>query len=303
VKPTRSGPNFVSYFNPVLDALRALGASAKPREVFDWIIESKNVPDSVLTATNKNGGSKFENQVAWARFYLAKAGFIDTGKHGIWSLTESGRKAHLTHQEALEVFRSVQIKFPKKVETDPNHRVELSVGSDEVVDVDATDTDVPDTNEFLNQEDIETSLVEKLRGMTDKGFEEFCARLLREFGLENVRVIGKSGDDGIDGVGELLINRFVRSKVMFQCKRYTHSVSPKEIRDFRGAIQGRAERGIFLTTGTYTKNAKQEATRENTTPIELVDLSDLIQLIIEKNLGVNERRALEIDSNFFAQFS
>lgn len=300
MKAQKGGPAFVAYFGPVLDALRALGASARPREVFAWIIESRNVPDSVLTATNKNGGSKFENQVAWARFYLVKGGLLETGKHGIWALTELGRKTILNQETAIELFKVVQSQFPKK----SNGGIDEFDGAEAVADVvEIVENDAPESNEFLNQEDIEAGLVDILRGMSDKGFEEFCARLLREFGLENVRVIGKSGDDSIDGVGELMINRFLRSKVMFQCKRYANSVAPKEIRDFRGAIQGRAERGIFLTTGTYTKNARIEATRENATPIELVDLSDLIELVIEKSLGVNERRALEIDKLFFQQYS
>lgn len=295
----KAGPVFVSYFGSVLDALRELGASAKPKEVYDWIVESKGISDSVLVATNKNGRSKFENQVAWARFYLAKAGLIDSTQQGVWALTESGRKTRLTHEQALDLFRNVQKQFPKKeLEVSPDSG-ELGTPNGEF---ESSDQDAPDTSEFLNQDAIESDLVSFLQSMSDKGFEEFCARLLRTYGLENVRVIGKSGDDGIDGVGELMINRFVRTKVMFQCKRYINSVPPKEVRDFRGAIQGRAERGIFLTTGIFTKNARNEATRENATPIELVDIGDLVELIIEKSLGVSERRALKIDQEFFQQY-
>lgn len=138
--------------------------------------------------------------------------------------------------------------------------------------------------------------------MTDKGFEELCARLLRHIGFENVKVTGQSGDHSIDGEGYLLINRFVRTKVMFQCKRYANTVQAKEIRDFRGAIQGLVEPGIFLTTGTFTKGAREEGARENATAIELVDIDRLLELLIEEGLGVRETKALTIDRDFFAGY-
>lgn len=116
------------------------------------------------------------------------------------------------------------------------------------------------------------------------------------------RLTGQTGDHGIDGEGFLLINRFVRIKVMFQCKRYTGTVQVKEIRDFRGAIQGRSERGIFLTTGTFTKSAREEAARENATAIELVDIDRLLELLIEEGLGIRETKALTIDREFFTPY-
>ena len=156
--------------------------------------------------------------------------------------------------------------------------------------------------EYLNQDEIQERLVKLLRRTSPKGFEELSARLLRHIGFENVKVTGEQGDQGVDGEGYLLINRFVRTKVMFQCKRYEGSVGPDKIRDFRGAIQGRAERGIFLTTGTFTKGAKEEAARENTTAIEHVDIDRLLELLIEENLGVKETKALKIELDFFSAY-
>lgn len=146
-------------------------------------------------------------------------------------------------------------------------------------------------------------LVNLLRAVSDNGFEELCARLLRHIGFENLKVTGQTNDRGVDGEGFLLINRFVRMKIMFQCKRYTHSVQSKEVRDFRGAIQGRAERGIFLTTGTFTRGAREEAARENATAIELVDIDRLLELLIQEGLGVTETKALKIDRQFFAVYN
>ena len=292
--PSPKGPKFVQYFQPVIDGLRDLGSSAKPREVYMWIAEQLSVPKEEIEGTTKGGQSKFENKVGWARFYLAKGGFIDTEQRGVWVLTEKGRSANLTHDDAYDLFRTIHDGFrreggePGEGETDQT--------------VDEADASAPDEKTYLNQDAIQEELVRILRGVTDKGFEELSARLLRHIGFENLKVTGKTGDHGIDGEGFLLINRFVRIKVMFQCKRYTGTVQVKEIRDFRGAIQGRAERGIFLTTGTFTKAAREEAARENATAIELVDIDRLLELLIEESLGVRETKALTIDRDFFTPY-
>jgi len=289
------GPKFIQYFQPVIDALRDLGSSAKPKEVYSWIAENHNVPKDEIEQTTKGGQSKFENKVGWARFYLAKADLIDTEKRGVWVLTEQGRRANLSHDDAYQLFRVIHDGFQR----DDGHPGETTAPQKSVDEADAS---APDEKAYINQDEVQEDLVRILRGITDKGFEELCARLLRHIGFENLKVTGQTGDHGIDGEGHLLLNRFVRIKVMFQCKRYTNSVQVKEIRDFRGAIQGRAERGIFLTTGTFTKGAREEAARENTTAIELVDIDRLLELLIEEGLGVQETKALTIDRDFFSAY-
>ncbi|MBX4927820.1 restriction endonuclease [Rhizobium binae] len=288
------GPKFVQYFQPVIDGLRDLGSSAKPREVYTWIAEHHLVPKEEIESTTKGGQSKFENKVGWARFYLAKGGLIDTEQRGVWVLTEKGREANLSHGDAYNLFKSIHDGFQREDSQPGEAELETMV--------DEADASAPDEKAYLNQDAIQQELVRTLRGITNKGFEELCARLLRHIGFENLKVTGQTGDHGIDGEGFLLINRFVRIKVMFQCKRYTGTVQVKEIRDFRGAIQGRAERGIFLTTGTFTKSAREEAARENATAIELVDIDRLLELLIEEGLGVRETKALTIDRDFFSPY-
>jgi restriction system protein len=289
------GPKFIQYFQPVIDGLRGLGSSAKPREVYAWISEHFSVPKEEIEETTKGGQSRFENKVGWARFYLAKGGLIDAEQRGVWVLTEAGRKANLSHDDAYNLFRTIHDGFQRD-EGDLGGRTASEKTGDDV------DASAPDETTYLNQDAVQEELVRILRSITDKGFEELSARLLRHIGFENLKVTGQTGDHGIDGEGYLLINRFVRIKVMFQCKRYKNAVQAKEIRDFRGAIQGRAERGIFLTTGTFTKGARQEAARENTTTVELVDIDRLLELLIEESLGVHETKALTIDREFFAAY-
>lgn len=286
------GPKFIQYFQPVLDGLKDLGSSARPKEVYAWIAENNQIPQDELEGTTKGGQSKFENKVGWARFYLVKAGYIDAEERGVWVLTEKGRNARLSHDDAYKVFKGIHENFK---ESEPKTKPEKTVADE--------DASAPDELEYLNQDEIQERLVELLRKTSDKGFEELSARLLRHIGFENVKVTGQRGDQGVDGEGHLIINRFVRTKVMFQCKRYEGTVGPDKIRDFRGAIQGRAERGIFLTTGTFTKGAKEEAARENATAIELVDIDRLLELLIEEGLGVKETKALKIETDFFSAYT
>jgi restriction system protein len=116
-------------------------------------------------------------------------------------------------------------------------------------------------------------------------------------------VTGQSGDGGIDGHGILQINPLVSFKVLFQCKRYAGSVSSSALRDFRGAMQGRADKGIVITTGSFTADARREAARDGVPPIELIDGSKLAEMLAELGLGVKPVTTYEIDDSFFQEFS
>jgi restriction system protein len=121
--------------------------------------------------------------------------------------------------------------------------------------------------------------------MEPDAFERLAQRILRESGFVKVEVRGKSGDGGIDGVGVLRVN-LVSFQVFFQCKRWKGSVGASEIRDFRGAMQGRADKGLFITTGNFTSQASDEATRDGATAIDLIDGERLCDLLKELKLGV-----------------
>ncbi|VAX39722.1 Mrr restriction system protein, partial [hydrothermal vent metagenome] len=145
-------------------------------------------------------------------------------------------------------------------------------------------------------------LLEILKSITPSGFERICQRLLRESGFDQVIVTGKSNDGGIDGHGVLKINPLVSFNVIFQCKRYKETISPSQIRDFRGAMVGRDVKGIFITTGRFTQAAKKEASRDGAPPIELVDGEILVNMFEQYELGVKAVTTYEIDRNFFIEY-
>lgn len=150
--------------------------------------------------------------------------------------------------------------------------------------------------------DFRERLAEVLKGLPAAGFERLCQRLLRESGFVEVVVTGRSGDGGIDGHGTLQITPLVSFKVLFQCKRSSSVVSPSQVRDFRGAMQSRADKGIILTTGAFTAEGHKEAYRDGVPPIELVDGQKLIEMFIRLELGLKPVTTYEIDDDFFSSF-
>lgn len=283
-----TGPRFVRYFGPVLRALEQLGGSGRPTEVGELVASELKLPEGELAETLTSGTSRFKNQVAWARFYLSKGGFIDSSKRGVWNLTDKGKGAvSLQLPEALALFKSIHEQFPKP-----------EGGDDDEEDGPDPIGGAPEPGDKSHRE----LLSEKLLGIPAPAFERFCQRLLREAGFEQVSVTGRSGDGGIDGIGLLQINPLVSFKVLFQCKRYQGSVTPSHVRDFRGAMQGRADKGIIITTGTFTADAKKEAIRDGVPPIELIDGDKLISMCEELELGLKPVQAYELDDHFFAEF-
>jgi restriction system protein len=278
---------FVRWMGPILDALRELGGSGKPREVCDLIAERQGLSDKKLEETLKSGQTRYYNQVHWARQYLVWEGLLDGSTRGIWTLTPSGYKAHLDTPEGHRIFLKwvkVHASSRKKGEE------ERSAGA------------VPAEVEVIADTDHKFLLLELLKKVTPEGFERICARLLRESGFEKVTVTGGPKDEGIDGLGILQVNPFVSFKVLFQCKRYKGSVSRAQVGDFRNAMLGRADKGIIITTGTFTADARREADRDGAPPVELVDGEKLVEMFERVHLGLKQRVVYELDYAFFSDF-
>ncbi|MBI9073051.1 MAG: restriction endonuclease [Melioribacteraceae bacterium] len=276
-------PVFLRFFVPLIESLNHLGGSGIPSEVIDLAIEKLEISESEQEETLKSGGSKVRNQAMFARLYLVKAGYISSSQKGVWSLTEKARKEGLTREQAKLIIQEQRKKFSDARKTKISD------------DVDNEEISVADS-----QDDIE--LLDILKDLPPDGFERICQRLLRESGFQEVKVTGKSGDGGIDGYGVLQVNPLVSFNVLFQCKRFKGSVSPSIIRDFRGAMQGRADKGIIITTGTFTAESKKEARRDGAPPIELVDGDKLVEMFQTLELGVIPKTVYEIEDSFFDDF-
>lgn len=283
-----NGAQFVRYFGPVLDALRGLGGSGRPDEVIEQIARDQGISDAVQNELTPSGELRYPKQVHWARFYLVREGLIDSSRRGIWSLTERGRVTQLSHSQAREIFLK-RVKFDQELR---------KARSPETAAQPDTTSEPADAEGCQHR----TAILEVMQSLPASGFERLAQRLLREAGFVEVIVTGKSGDGGIDGYGTLQINPLVSFKVLFQCKKYKDSVSPSVIRDFRGAMAGRADKGIIITTGTFTTEARREASRDGAHPIELVDGGKLVDMLEQLELGLTPVRTFKVDQRFFDEF-
>lgn len=277
-------PQHFRFIIPIVEVLKELGGSGSAGEVTDLVVERLNIPEEELNETIKSGASRIKNQIQWARLVLAKTDYLDSSQRGVWSLTEKGYKANLSELD-LAHFYELKKQWNRGGKKPPPN--------------DSEDDGEPS---ITQEEAYKSELLDVLKSIPPEGFERICQLLLRESGFEQVNVTGKSGDGGIDGIGICQVNDFVSFKVLFQCKRYQGSVGSGIVRDFRGAMMGRADKGIILTTGMFTKEAKNEARRDGVPQIELVDGDRLVDMFKEKELGLKPVKTFAVDYEFFEKY-
>ena len=212
--------------------------------------------------------------------FKKKYGLIDNSSRGVWALndTEIDTSA-LDSDEILKAVRE-ETRKPKTDKKQIKKEVEEEI-----------------EEEIENQLDWKENLISIILNIEPSAFERLCQRILRESGFVQVEVTGKSGDGGIDGKGIVRLNGFLSFHVFFQSKRYKGSVGSGDIRDFRGAMQGRADKGLFITTGNFTREAIKEATRDGAPPIDLIDGELLCDKLKEFNLGVKTELIEEVSVN------
>ena len=289
---------------PLIKALKTLGGSGTVQEIYDKVCELGNFSDVQQNILHKQGpNTEIAYRLAWARTNLRIYGALENVRRGVWSLTEKGRNL-----EAIDI-----TEINKVVQKSTQQKSQLISGNKNDQEIKITPSNIDFTNntsehEFIKindqipiDSDIWTEkLLKILQQIPPDSFERLCQRILRESGFIKVEVTGRKGDGGIDGIGVLKI-ALLSFQVFFQCKRYTGSVGPSEIRDFRGAMVGRTDKGLFLTTGTFTSSAKQEATRDGAPVLDLIDGEQLCQILKDLNLGVETKmiEVVEIDQNWF----
>ena len=275
-------PTRKELLNPTLAALRSLGGSASIDEIVTQVTLDLSIPARLIDIPHGDGRrTELEYQLAWARTYLKKYGLIDNSERGVWSLTPAAR--NVSHIDPDEAARSYALQKKNSRQTLPND----NEVSDEPSPI---DEDPKEMDPSWRQ-----ALLAQLQAMPPDAFERLCQRLLRESGFIAVQVTGKSGDGGIDGHGIIRLAGLISFPVLFQCKRYRDSVPARVVRDFRGAMMGRADKGVILTTGTFTQDAQREAKRDGAPPIDLIDGELLLDRLKETKLGVTTRMVEIVD--------
>lgn len=222
---------------------------------------------------------------------ILKYGLIENSARGVWSLVSTS--IDIEDLDVKDIVKSFRDADKKKV-APKNSPVPVKMSDDSKSSGSA---------EVLEEIAWHQQLHNLLLSLSPDAFERLTQRMLRESGFTQVQVTGKSGDGGIDGVGIARINGFLSFHVLFQCKRYQGSVTASQVRDFRGAMQGRTDKGLLITTGTFTRDAMKEATRDGAPPIDLIDGEQLVLRLKELGLGIKITmiESVEVDANWFAK--
>lgn len=283
-------PKYDDLMFPTLRAIATLGGSASIEEIQERLIEELAFTEEQLAVTYaKSGAVVLPDRMSWARSFLRLAGLLQNPRKGVWVLTEEGRAAAQTSDAAVRQKVKAAYKASlkaKKAEADAEARTAAAAAEGEEAD----------------GEDWSDRLLAKVQSIEPAAFERLAQRILRESGFVRVEVTGKSGDGGIDGHGVLRMN-LISFQVLFQCKRYKGSVAAGAVRDFRGAMQGRADKGLIITTGTFTPDARREATRDGAPAIDLIDGESLADLLRSLKLGVQVEQVVServtVDGAFF----
>lgn len=274
--------------NPLLQALHQLGGSGSVEEIAQKVAELSDLPEEILNVPHnpeKSSQTEIEYRLAWARTYLKKYGMLDNSDRGIWIIVPEKRE--VTKIDPQEVIKTVRAEIKKQKE--------LVQKEDAIKD--ENEVEIPDETESWRNT-LHHLLTQEL---SPDGFERLTKRILRESGFVQVEVTGRSGDGGIDGKGIMRLSGLLSFHVVFQCKKYQGSVSSSDIRDFRGAMIGRADKGLFITTGTFTRDAVREATRDGAPPIDLVDGDHLAEKLKELGLGIKKElvEQVSVDEDWF----
>ena len=283
-----SVPDYSQLLWPTVDALSALGGSGSIDEIVETVLQREDFTEEQQQVLHGDGPqTEIEYRLAWARTYLKYMKLLINSRRGVWTLTEDGRSVDKSDIPRLHAQVIARLREEQRNKRQAGQAKGAPVGDEQPAD---------------DEQDWREQLLDVLMSISPDAFERLSQRLLREAGFISATVTGKTGDGGIDGLGIYRMS-LVSFPVFFQCKRYRGSVGASAVRDFRGAMAGRGDKGLLITTGTFTGVAKAEATRDGAPPVDLVDGRRLCDLLKEYALGVyTETRVVEdisIEKEFF----
>ena len=281
-------PRYHEFCNPLLLAMHQLGGSASLIELDNAAINVMALSPQITEIPHGDTGrTEVQYRLAWARTYLKKYGLITNGSRGIWTLTTQGQNTTTVDIKAMR--RAVQAE--RHLITPDGTRTS-----------DAPILLTPEDEETIQEPNWREQVRVALLTMTPAGFERLCQNILRQKEFIQVQVTGRTGDGGIDGHGIVRLAGVLSFPIIFQAKRYRGSVGAPEVRNFRGAMVGRAEKALFITTGNFTPAAAAEATRDGAPPIDLIDGEMLIDMLKDLKLGVTTKQVevTIVDQQYFA---
>lgn len=279
-------PNYAELIENTFLALKQLGGSGKNDEINSQVAAIMNLSEEVLSVPHLNSSSLSEvnYRLAWARTLLKNYGAVENSARSVWAITPAFSDKDSVDGEYIE--KNCRKPGVAGVQTQNTAEKEMEEAG----------VEIPEEVRPWRKK-----LYDVLTNMNPYSFEKLTQRLLRECGFDDVRVTKKSGDGGIDGTGKLRINGIFSFNIAFQCKRYQGSVGAPDIRDFRGSLDNNIEKGVFITTGSFSKAAIEEASTPSKKQIDLINGEEFISKLAEFGLGVKEVKDYEIDEEYFAK--
>ena len=210
----------------------------------------------------------------------------------MWALTPSGKDTPKINERAIvSAIRKAYVARRREKSLPPTSQNEQE----------ETEEETSAAEEIAEELSWKQQVLDAILALPPQAFERLSQRLLRESGFTQVEVTGRSGDGGIDGKGVLRLGGLINFQVVFQSKRYAGTVSAGTVRDFRGAMIGRADKGLIISTGTFSRDARAEAIRDGAPAIDLVDGQELAELLKKYTLGVRTVvvEKVEVDGEWF----
>lgn len=277
-------PEYSKLVEVTFAALKSLGGSGKNNEINEKAIEMLNLSDEICSIPHLNSSSLSEinYRLAWARTLLKNYGAIENSARSVWSITVDFSNVDTVNGDYIE-------RNCKKAKSTTSEQRDT-----EETQMEEAGVEIPE-----EVRPWRAKLHKVLTEMNPYAFERLTQRLLRECGFDDVKVTKKSGDGGIDGTGKLKINGIFSFNIAFQCKRYQGTVGAPDIRDFRGSLTTDIEKGVFITTGSFSQKAIEEASNPGKQQIDLIDGEDFITKLAEFGIGVKEVKDYEIDEDYF----
>lgn len=301
-------PTYDDCFRPFLSVM-SLHQSLHMRAIQDALaVDFKLTPDEVVQRLPSGRFTVIDSRVGWARTYLNKAGLIENVSRGVWRISEAGRQMLSEHpvRITLEDLRTIPA-FNLWIKESTVRNDEL--GSEVAIPLQKS----PETMfEMMVRSErelrslVEEELRERLAEIKPSHFEWLVEQLVVKLGYGSsadavmAALRSGSGDTGIDGV--IQEDRLGLGQIYLQAKRWKGNVGRPEIHSFVGAMHGRAQKGVFITTSDYTREAREYADSLRDIRIRLIDGGELAALMVDTGIGVNEERVYRtyrIDNDFF----
>lgn len=296
------------YQSLMLPLLRFLGDKKEHsfRETLDALAKEFVLSEEELRELLPSGKQPiFNNRVGWARTYMKKAGLAESTRRGVFRITERGLK--VLSQKPAEINVKYLKQFPEFIEfqTIKHEKSEEQKGLEE--ERGKTPEELLENAYQQINDQLVSDLLKQIKEIPPALFEKIVVELLVAMGYGGTlrdagQAIGKSGDEGIDGV--IKEDRLGLDAIYLQAKKWENTVGRPEIQKFAGALQGqRAKKGIFITTSNFSKEAYDYTSRIDT-KIVLIDGEQLARLMIDHNIGVTSISKYEIkkiDSDYFSE--